>query len=90
MKVHADPTVCIGAGLCVLRVPEVFDQSDDGTVVVLDAEPGVEHDDAVAEAVAVCRPGRSRSARRHKYERHPPLRIKPRRGSSSVLRRDPR
>jgi ferredoxin len=57
MKVHADTTVCIGAGLCVLRAPGVFDQSDDGTVIVLDAEPGAEHDDAVAEAVAFCPSG---------------------------------
>jgi ferredoxin len=58
MKVHADPTVCIGAGLCALRAPEVFDQNDDdGTVVVLNAEPGAEHHDAVAEAIAFCPSG---------------------------------
>lgn len=58
MIVHADRTVCIGAGQCALRAPAVFDQSDDdGTVVVLDAEPGPEHDESVRAAVALCPSG---------------------------------
>jgi ferredoxin len=48
MNVHADTTVCVGAGQCALRAPAVFDQSeDDGTVVVLDAQPGTEHEEDV-------------------------------------------
>jgi ferredoxin len=53
--VHADRDVCIGSGLCVLRLPEVFDQSEDeGTVVLLRTglEPGQEA--AVLEAVEAC------------------------------------
>lgn len=55
MRVHADRDVCIGSGLCVLRLPEVFDQSEDeGTVVLLRTglEPGQEA--AVLEAVEAC------------------------------------
>lgn len=58
ITVHADAGVCIGAGLCALRVPAVFDQSDDdGTVVVLDHEPGAEYEDAVRQAVELCPSG---------------------------------
>lgn len=57
MIVHADPAICVGAGQCALRAPAVFDQSDDGTVVVLDAEPGAEHDESVRAAVALCPSG---------------------------------
>lgn len=35
MKVHADRDLCISAGNCVMSAPAVFDQDDDGIVVVL-------------------------------------------------------
>ncbi len=35
MRVAADRDRCIGAGLCVMNAEEVFDQDDDGLVVVL-------------------------------------------------------
>jgi ferredoxin len=55
LQVHADRDVCIGAGLCVLAAGEVFDQDDDGIVVVLDERPA---DEAGArEAVANCPSG---------------------------------
>lgn len=58
MRVYADTTVCVGAGLCALRAPTVFDQSDhDGTVVLLDAEPGAEQHEAVGAAVDLCPSG---------------------------------
>lgn len=58
MSVHADTAVCIGAGQCALRAPAVFDQNeDDGTVIVLDPEPGSEHQEAVREAIALCPSG---------------------------------
>ncbi len=58
MIVHADTAVCIGAGQCALRAPTVFDQSeDDGTVIVLDTEPGSEYQEAVHEAIALCPSG---------------------------------
>lgn len=55
MKIHADTTVCVGAGQCALRAPAVFDQSqDDGTVIVLDTQPGTEHEADVRAAVELC------------------------------------
>jgi ferredoxin len=39
MKVRADRDLCIGAGLCVMSAETVFDQDDDGIVVVLDETP---------------------------------------------------
>ncbi|NUW39939.1 ferredoxin [Nonomuraea rhodomycinica] len=58
MKIKADTTVCIGAGMCALTVPQVFDQSDeDGTVVLLEASPPAELEDAVRRAVTLCPSG---------------------------------
>ncbi|BCL18127.1 ferredoxin [Micromonospora sagamiensis] len=59
MQVTADPTRCVGAGQCVLTVPAVFGQDDDGTVVVLDDHPADEATVVgVREAVHIC-PGRA-------------------------------
>jgi ferredoxin len=55
MKVSVDQDKCIGSGQCVLLAPEVFDQRDeDGIVVLLNADPPAELDDAVSEAAQVC------------------------------------
>ena len=54
MKIEADRDVCIGAGMCVMNAEEVFDQDDDGLVVVLAVEVPAEHADAAARAVAQC------------------------------------
>ena len=55
VRVHADRDVCIGAGLCVLAAGDVFDQDDDGMVIVLDERPA---DGAAArEAVENCPSG---------------------------------
>lgn len=40
MKVAADRDLCISAGNCVMSAPAVFDQDDDGIVVVLTAADG--------------------------------------------------
>ena len=32
MRIHADKTLCIAAGQCVLSSPAVFDQDDDDTI----------------------------------------------------------
>ncbi|MGA5703207.1 ferredoxin [Peterkaempfera bronchialis] len=39
MLITADRDRCIGAGLCVLTAPEVFEHDDDGLVHVLEQEP---------------------------------------------------
>jgi ferredoxin len=57
MKIEADRDVCIGAGMCVMTAEEVFDQGDDGIVVVLEVEVPPEHADAAARAVAACPSG---------------------------------
>ncbi|MEV4098029.1 ferredoxin [Streptosporangium saharense] len=58
MKVHTDTQRCVGAGMCALTVPEVFDQSEeDGTVVLLDAEPPAGQRAAVQRAERLCPSG---------------------------------
>ena len=55
MRVSVDKDICCGAGQCVMIAPDIFDQrDDDGTVVLLDAEPGEEHHATVREAADVC------------------------------------
>ena len=58
MKIKADTGRCVGAGMCALTLPEVFDQSeDDGTVVVLDHDPPAALGPAVRRAVQLCPSG---------------------------------
>lgn len=46
---------CVGAGMCVLAAPAVFDQSDeDGRVVVLDVSLSPDNLDPVRDAVTLC------------------------------------
>ena len=55
MRIVVDLERCRGAGMCALTAPAVFDQSEDeGTVVVLDAEPPPEQEAAVVRAAALC------------------------------------
>ena len=57
MKVTADREVCVGAGQCVFAAGEVFDQDEDGLVVVLQEHPGpAEHENA-EEAALTCPSG---------------------------------
>lgn len=48
MTIFADTTACVGAGQCALVAGTLFDQDDDGIVMVLDPEPG---EDDLADAV---------------------------------------
>jgi len=57
VKITADRDVCIGAGMCVMTAPEVFDQDDDGIVVLVEAEIPAEQAEAVVRAVANCPSG---------------------------------
>ena len=54
LKVRVDPDRCIGAGQCVLRAPLVFDQHQNGIVILLDDSPAAELHAAVREAVDLC------------------------------------
>lgn len=57
VKVHADEGVCIGAGVCVMTSEAVFDQDDDGIVVVLTEEVPADEEDRVRDAVKMCPSG---------------------------------
>lgn len=58
-RIEVDRELCVGAGMCVVAAPAVFDQDDvDGRVVLLD----VSYDDEatlslVREAVMLCPSG---------------------------------
>jgi ferredoxin len=54
LRVTVDPSTCVTSCMCVYRAPEVFDQDDDGLVVVLDARPPRELHDAVRRAARGC------------------------------------
>ena len=57
MRIEADRDRCIGAGMCVMNAEEVFDQDDEGLVVVLTPDVPPEHAAAAARAVASCPSG---------------------------------
>lgn len=55
---RVDRERCIGAGMCVLTAPEVFDQDgDDGRVIGPALAPGPDQEAAVREAVHNCPAG---------------------------------
>jgi ferredoxin len=54
MRITADRAACVGAGQCTLVAEAVFDQDDDGIVVVLDAEPDTALQGIARRAVALC------------------------------------
>ena len=54
MKVHADRDVCIQAGNCVMVADSLFDQDDDGIVVVLVDDIPASEEDKAREAVKLC------------------------------------
>ncbi|MFC4536138.1 ferredoxin [Sphaerisporangium dianthi] len=58
MRIKADTERCVGAGMCALTAPEVFDQSEeDGTVLLLTEEPAAKDEAAAGRAVQVCPSG---------------------------------
>ncbi|MEU3606797.1 ferredoxin [Streptomyces sp. NPDC035033] len=57
-RLTTDRDRCIGAGMCAMTAPEVFDQDpEDGLVVLLDPEPPAAHRAAARMAVGVCPSG---------------------------------
>lgn len=55
MRVSVDQGKCVSAGNCVAHAPAVFDQDeDDGSVILLDAEPTAALHPAVREAAVAC------------------------------------
>ncbi|BDT95090.1 ferredoxin [Nocardia sputorum] len=58
MELRVDRERCVGAGMCVLTAPGVFDQdTEDGRVVPLDPAPAPEREPAVRAAAEVCPSG---------------------------------
>lgn len=54
MKVEADRDACIASGNCVMVSDAVFDQDDDGVVVVLVDDVPDEEIEHAREAVKLC------------------------------------
>jgi ferredoxin len=57
MRVTADRRICIGAGMCALAAPGIFDQDDDGIVTVLSPTPENDAQAAAREAARLCPSG---------------------------------
>lgn len=54
MRITVDTDKCIASGGCVFACPEVFDQDDDGIVVLLQPNPPEDLRDKVNEAIDAC------------------------------------
>lgn len=55
MDVRVDRDRCLGAGMCALTAPQVFDQDEDeGLVLLLNARPPQDQHAAVRIAAGVC------------------------------------
>jgi ferredoxin len=53
-KVYVDENKCIGAGQCVRIAPRIFDQRDDGIVILLDPTPPAAVHAAARKAANLC------------------------------------
>jgi ferredoxin len=54
MKIRVDREACIGAGQCALVAGSIFDQDDDGLVVLLDETPSDEFIAVARKAATLC------------------------------------
>jgi ferredoxin len=54
MRIVAHRERCISSGNCVLTAPKLFDQDEEGVVVVRVAEPAAEDEAQAREAVLAC------------------------------------
>jgi len=54
MRIVVDHEMCIGSGECVVAAPQVFDQDDDGLVVLLTETADEGNEAAVRSAVHAC------------------------------------
>ena len=54
LKIRVDLEKCIGSGHCVLTAPRIFDQGDDGIVVLVDGFPAPELHAAAHKAADLC------------------------------------
>lgn len=63
VRVSVERPRCVGAGVCKLTAPEVFDQDEDGVVTVLIEAPEGELGEAALEAGHLCPSGAVRASR---------------------------
>jgi ferredoxin len=54
VKVTVEADKCVSSGQCVLLAPDVFDQDDDGIVVLLTDTPADHDRQLVRNAIRVC------------------------------------
>jgi ferredoxin len=54
MLVSVELEKCTACGVCVLECPDVFDQDEEGIVVLLDSSPPEERAAAVEDAAEAC------------------------------------
>lgn len=54
MSVTVKADACVGAGQCALVAPDVFDQDDDGIVILLESDPQGADRTAAARAARLC------------------------------------
>lgn len=54
MTITVNTESCVGAGQCVLTADDLFDQDDNGIVVLLDAKPDPSRAVAARRAAALC------------------------------------
>ena len=54
MKIVIHPEKCCGSGQCVVNAPQLFDQQDDGIVILLDAQPAPQLHETARFAASIC------------------------------------
>jgi ferredoxin len=57
MRIRVDKETCIGSGNCVMALPAVFDQDDDGLVTLIDSAPDPALQEQVRGTVRRCPSG---------------------------------
>ncbi len=54
MKITVRKDACVGAGQCSLVAGSLFDQDDDGIVVLINSEPAAAEEPAAKKAASLC------------------------------------
>lgn len=54
MKVHINPEICAGFGICLGIAPDVFELHDDGYAIVMVSDVKSEDEDMMSRAVSQC------------------------------------
>ncbi|TWH01733.1 ferredoxin [Nocardioides sp. J9] len=54
MHIEVDEEKCVGGGQCVMAAAQVFDQDDDGIVILLNQSPSEELHEPAREAAILC------------------------------------